>query len=168
MTEFDIISDILTREGGYVDDAADSGGATNFGVTAQTLGEWRHLGRDASRAEVRLLTEQEAREIYSARYVRPFRDIAYEPLRVALVDFGVLAGPLTATRALQRVLEVGDDGIVGAVTRAALASVPQRLVVYGVVAERCKHCSDLAERRPKDRRFIRGWILRAVSFLGDV
>ena len=38
-----IAEDIITREGGYVDDPDDPGGATKYGVTLATL---RRLGLD--------------------------------------------------------------------------------------------------------------------------
>ena len=39
----DIATDIVAREGGYVDDPDDPGGATNYGVTIHTM---RRLGLD--------------------------------------------------------------------------------------------------------------------------
>ena len=59
-----ILDEIIRREGGYVNHPADRGGPTNFGITAQTLGSWRKLGRPATTAEVRALTEAEARAVY--------------------------------------------------------------------------------------------------------
>lgn len=41
-----IAQEILDREGGYVNDPDDPGGATNFGVTIHTL---RRLGLDLDR-----------------------------------------------------------------------------------------------------------------------
>ncbi|MGB0914031.1 MAG: glycosyl hydrolase 108 family protein, partial [Phaeobacter italicus] len=38
-----IAEDIITREGGYVDDPDDPGGATKYGVTLATM---RRLGLD--------------------------------------------------------------------------------------------------------------------------
>jgi len=70
MNDIDAILDrIIRREGGYVNHPADRGGATNFGITAQTLGNWRKLGRPATVAEVMALTETEARAIYRQQYI---------------------------------------------------------------------------------------------------
>ncbi|MGR3467190.1 MAG: glycosyl hydrolase 108 family protein, partial [Shimia sp.] len=55
----DIAREIVAREGGYVNDPDDPGGATKFGVT---IGTMRRLGLDltgdgrVSRADVQALT----------------------------------------------------------------------------------------------------------------
>ncbi len=36
----DIAEEIVAREGGYVNDPDDPGGATNFGVTIHTMRRW--------------------------------------------------------------------------------------------------------------------------------
>src|SRR5688572_7893012 len=113
MTTEELIDGILTREGGYVDHASDRGGPTNMGITAMTLGEWRRMGRPATRAEVKALKVEEARAIYWARYVVPFQMIPFDELKAQLVDYGVLSGPVTAIKALQHVLSVPVDGIIG-------------------------------------------------------
>ena len=63
----EIAAEIVAREGGYVDDPDDPGGATNHGVTLGTL---RRLGRDLTgdgridRADVRALSARDAARIY--------------------------------------------------------------------------------------------------------
>jgi lysozyme family protein len=57
-----IAREIVAREGGYVNDPDDPGGATNFGVTIHTM---RRLGLDLNRdgtvsaADVRALTRDQ-------------------------------------------------------------------------------------------------------------
>ena len=46
-----IAQDIVGREGGFVNDPDDPGGATNFGVTIHTM---RRLGLDLDRDPARL------------------------------------------------------------------------------------------------------------------
>ena len=66
-TVSDIAEAILDREGGFVNDPDDPGGATNFGVTVHTM---RRLGLDldgdgdVDAADVRRLSKAEAREIF--------------------------------------------------------------------------------------------------------
>lgn len=170
MTVDQILDSILTHEGGYQEDAADRanlGGkaATNYGITAGTLGEWRKLGRPATKAEIKALTRDEARAIYARRFVQPFEWVPFPALQVALVDFGVASGVQTAVRALQKVVDVPVDGVIGPVTRVAVAAMPWKLTLGAVTAARCKHCSDLAEKDGSQRSFLRGWVKRAVSFL---
>ena len=69
----DIADEIIAREGGFVDDPADPGGATNFGVTIHTM---RRLGLDLDRdgdvdvTDVRRLTKRQARDIFVDHYFR--------------------------------------------------------------------------------------------------
>ena len=66
-----IAQEIVDREGGYVNDPDDPGGATNFGVTIQTM---RRLGLDLDRdgsitsEDVRRLTRGQAIEIFLEHY----------------------------------------------------------------------------------------------------
>ena len=51
LTEFDdIIEQVLEHEGGYVDDPADKGGATNFGVIQRTYQDYINKHGDGHRA----------------------------------------------------------------------------------------------------------------------
>jgi lysozyme family protein len=165
MTTDALIDDILAKEGGFVDHASDHGGATNRGITARTLGAWRALGRPATVAEVKALTEQEARAIYQQRYVQPFAAIPFDELKAQLVDFGVNAGPVTAIQALQDVLGVPVDGAIGSRTLAALSVQPWRLVSNALVAKRIAYYRDLVRRDASQAVFYQGWTDRSLSFL---
>ena len=62
-----LAEEIVAREGGFVNDPADPGGATNYGVTLGTL---RRLGLDVTgdgqvtEADVRNLSREKAVEIF--------------------------------------------------------------------------------------------------------
>lgn len=169
MTTDDVLASIVEKEGGYQENKADRGnaneGATNFGITSRTLGDWRRLGRPATRAEVKALTLAEAKDIYAARYARPFEKVPFEHLRAHLIDVGALSGPVTAIRLLQDVLGVPVDGILGDRTLAALNIWPWRLVNNALVGARVKLFAQIAERDDTQRQFIRGWVNRSVSFM---
>jgi lysozyme family protein len=62
----------LREEGGYVDNPADPGGATNMGITLATLCQYTddpQLGA----TQVRDMTVRTARAIYQALYWNPLR-----------------------------------------------------------------------------------------------
>lgn len=169
MTESSIINGIIEREKGFVDHPHDRGGPTNFGITAATLGGWRKLERQATREEVRKLTSKEAEDIYRQRYILGpgFDAITYVPLRVQVIDDGVLSGTYGATQTLQKALGVKVDGVFGKQTRAALATAdPLRIHIHVLKARLMRYATIVRDDRSQGD-FIRGWVARALGFLDD-
>ncbi len=119
-------------EGGYVDNRHDPGGATNMGITIATLSRWRQ--RPVTKAEVRDLSVEEARQIFKAFYF----DVVHGeslPLPVAMVTYNaaVLHGPSRAARFLQQSLNgqgiaVGVDGVIGPETLGGVARAQVELL----------------------------------------
>jgi lysozyme family protein len=75
----------LREEGGYVDDPADPGGATNMGITLATYRQWADnpaLGP----TQVQDMTARTARAIYRSLYWNPLRADAL-PIGVDLSVF---------------------------------------------------------------------------------
>jgi len=179
----DIADEILDREGGYVNDPDDPGGATNFGVTIHTM---RALGLDldgdgaVTPADVKLLSRDKAREIFIEHYFhRPGIARLPEPLQASVFDMYVNAGA-NAVRILQRLLvqmghPVAVDGAIGPQTVAAAhraaAEAPGHIAdAYGIA--RRNYYYRLADSRPASRKYARrrdggkgGWILRAEAFI---
>ncbi|UFN47926.1 hypothetical protein LPC08_18180 [Roseomonas sp. OT10] len=149
---------VLAKEGGFVDDPRDPGGATNMGITLATLRAFREA--EVSAQDVRDLTRSEAREIYRARYWTPMR-CADLPAGVDLTvfDFGVNAGPSRAVRLLQRAVGVTADGSVGPITLAAARALPPAGLVDSLAEAR------LAYYRGLDgyAAFGRGWTARVEA-----
>lgn len=166
MTIEDVISGVLAKEGGFVDDALDKGGPTNRGVTAATLGAYRNLGRAATRDEVKALTEDEARAIYRARYITgPGLDALPEWLLPLVVDDAVLSGPRTAITTLQQVIGVVADGEIGPKTVRAIAAKDPTALCRDLVTARVLRFARIVETNPSQLLFLRGWLSRALSFL---
>ncbi|MEX0369335.1 MAG: holin-associated N-acetylmuramidase, partial [Tateyamaria sp.] len=178
-----IATEIVGREGGYVNDPDDPGGATNFGVTIHTM---RRLGLDldgdgdVDAADVRRLTRNQAIDIFVTHYFERPR-IAELPnvLHATVFDMYVNAGA-NAIKILQRLLtEMGHpcvvDGALGpqsiAAARAAHRAAPDHLVdAYGIA--RRNYYFRIADRRPASRKYARsraggkgGWIKRAEEFI---
>lgn len=165
----DIIERVLKSEGGFVNNPNDKGGATNFGITAARLGQWRKLGRAATVDEVRELTEAEAREIYEAWYViEPrFDRIADAYLQSVVVDCGVLHGTGRAARWLQTALGVAVDGDLGDESLGALDKADPVLVARRVLALRFKRIGEVVSKDKTQVVFLAGWLNRAADLLAE-
>lgn len=179
----DIADEIIAREGGYVNDPDDPGGATNHGVTIHTM---RRLGLDldadgrVTPADVRRVTKAQARDIFVEHYFRrPKIDRLPEVLQPTVFDMNVNAGR-NAVRILQRLLnEMGQvvavDGLIGPYTiraaHRAADTAPEHIAdAYGIA--RRNYYYSLADRRPAMRKYARrrdggkgGWIRRAEEFI---
>lgn len=178
-----IAEEIVSREGGYVNDPDDPGGATKFGVT---IGTMRRLRRDltgdgkVTTADVRALDRDQAKEIFIRDYFRrPRIGELPEVLQASVFDMYVNAG-LAAVKILQRLLrDMGQpitvDGLIGPRTveaaKIAWAAAPDYLAdAYGIA--RRNYYYALADRRPASRKYARrrdggkgGWIVRAEEFV---
>ncbi|WP_343082121.1 holin-associated N-acetylmuramidase [Ostreiculturibacter nitratireducens] len=179
----DIAREIVAREGGYVNDPDDPGGATKYGVT---IGTMRRLGLDltgdgkVSEADVRRLSREQAEEIFVEHYFRRPRIAELpESIRPSVFDMYVNTGP-NAVRVLQRLLvdmgrDVVVDGVIGpqtiAAAQAAAEAAPEHIAdAYGIA--RRNYYYALADARPQSRKYARrrdggkgGWITRAEEFI---
>lgn len=161
-----LIDEIIDREGGYVNDPADGGGPTRYGITKGTLARWR--GRHVTVDDVKRLDVGEAKDIYRAQYiVQPGFEPLPEPLRSHLVDFGVNAGPMQSVRTLQRSLGVGVDGVFGPATKLALAEAIEEGGVDRLTRrfwqERVRFYARLVAMRPTQEKFLDGWLNRCFA-----
>ena len=178
-----IAEDIVAREGGYVNDPDDPGGATKYGVTVHTM---RRLGLDldgngaVDASDVRHLSRAQAVEIFMQHYfLRPRIAELPEGLQASVFDMYVNAGS-NAVKILQQLLvDMGEtldvDGAIGPLTIAATARAFARnpaltIDAYGIA--RRNYYFRLADQRPASRKYARtraggkgGWIRRAEEFI---
>ncbi|SFY18846.1 Predicted Peptidoglycan domain-containing protein [Paracoccus pantotrophus] len=179
----ELTKDIIIREGGYVNDPADPGGATKYGVT---IGTMRALGLDltgdgrVTEADVKALTPDIAADIFERDYfVKPRIGLLPEALQPTVYDMYVNAGG-NAVKILQRLLNdlgtgnLAEDGALGPFTaraaHQALRTHPDLVDRYGIA--RRDYYYRLGDRRPALRKFARrkdggkgGWITRAEEFI---
>lgn len=149
---------VLKHEGGFVNDPADPGGATNLGITIGTLSD--HLGRPATVADVRAVTKFTAGRIYRANYWDRARcDDLPVGLDYAVFDFAVNSGVSRAVRTLQRIIGVKDDGVIGAKTMTAIRGQDARSLIVRLCDERLKFVRGLRTFT----RFGKGWTTRIVN-----
>jgi lysozyme family protein len=168
------IASVITREGGYVNNPADRGGETMYGITQATA---RAYGYQGAMAQLPL---EVAVNIYSALYWQPLQldTIAScsAELAVNLLDYGVNSGVGRATKDLQRLLNLlstqtlSVDGVMGTQTLQALNSLYLQRGATGmhVLAQalnglRMTFCIGLAETNSSQDVFIYGWLSRIVN-----
>lgn len=161
----DIVQDVLRREGAFVQHPADHGGPSKFGITQATLADWR--GHAVTAADVAALNLDEATRILEQRYVRDpkFDQVHDARLQALLVDYGVHSGPSRVIRALQRVVGVEVDGVIGPDTLAAIDRMGADTVTRQLLQARGRALASLIAADPAQRAFAAGWLRRLMEFV---
>ncbi len=144
---------LLGNEGGYSNNPADPGGATNFGITQRVARAHGFTG------DMRNLPLGTALSIYKSDYWDLIKaDQLPDALRFHVFDAAVNSGPGQAVKWLQSAAGVTVDGAVGPMTIAAAAKVtPAR---YSGI--RLRFMTDL----PTWSTFGKGWARRIADNLG--
>ena len=173
----EMTAEIVRREGGFVNDPDDPGGATKYGVTIHTL---RALRGRATVDDVKALTEAEAVEIFKGQYFeRPKINQLPAPLQASVYDMQVNAGA-NAIKILQRLavdfdVKLAVDGVLGPKSIAAIDRVYSKagarfVDAYGIA--RRNYYFRIGDRRPASRKYCvtrrggkGGWITRAEEFI---
>lgn len=153
---------LLPIEGGFVDDPADRGGATKYGISKRAYPE----------LDIASLTLEQAAAIYRRDYWDALRlgPLFRQELAEEIFDSAVNCGPGNAVRWLQRALNLvggfapGNLAVDGALGPATLAATnacryPQALL-KALNGLQFLHYWQLVERHPSQARFFRGWLRR--------
>lgn len=172
------IEALIVVEGGYVNNPADKGGETNFGITAPVARAYGYQGpmKDLPRAM--------AGAIYQSKFwfgVGLDKVVqASAPIAAKLFDIGVNMGPAEAGKFLQRALnvlnqegkawpEVRVDGRVGPESVYALkqfivkrAAPGENVMLEILKALQTVKYLEIAENNPTQEQFEFGWILNRV------
>lgn len=157
MTNEEMVDRLILREGGYVDDPADRGGETKFGLSK----------RQYPVLDIKALTKEHAKKIYERDYLRgpKIDQIVDTQLREQLFDFAVNSGAPRAVKTLQYLLGVEEDGLLGPVTLKAANSVKRPAALNNqLVDARQAYVDGIVRRNPSQARFERGWRKRIQSF----
>lgn len=143
---------LIGHEGGYVNNPADPGGETKYGISKRS-----HPGED-----IAAMTLERAKDIYRHEYWGPAGcDAVPDGIKFDLFDMAVNAGPRTAIRALQRAVSETDDGIIGPRTLQALSTMPSARLIARFNGHRLEHMASLTNWPA----FGRGWARRIAANL---
>lgn len=149
----------LQQEGGFSDDPNDPGGATNYGITLQTLRNY--TGNALLTADdIRNIGMDTVRAIYQANYWQRMRcDALPAGVDLMVFDSGMNIGTGRSAEMLQEAAGLSGadvDGAIGPQTLAAVARVAPAAMI-----------GDLADRQRAYYRslatfptFGRGWLAR--------
>ena len=147
---------ILEHEGGYVNDPADPGGETKYGISKRAYPD----------LNIKTLSIEDAKAIYYRDYwLKIYGDkLFYENLSLEVFDMAVNAGTGTAVKILQSILNVDQDGIIGPLTLKSLKSnFNKRAVHFHYKWLRLYYYIKIARHNPTFSKFIYGWARRVES-----
>jgi lysozyme family protein len=146
--DFDTAFDrLIGHEGGYVNNPADPGGETKFGISKRSYPD----------VNIAALTLADAKAIYRRDFWLPLAD-AHPAVRFQAFDFAVNSGIQTAIRKLQAAIGVADDGHWGPISAARLAEMDVSDVLMLYIAERL----DFWRKLRTFKTFGAGWAGRAA------
>jgi lysozyme family protein len=136
------VTELLKSEGGYTNDPSDSGGATNFGIT---IGDYRrYINKAGTANDVKNMTVGQAKNIYKTKYWDALGgDTLPSGVDYTCFDYGVLSGLGRPRAALGKFKDLTGDKLIDAIND-----------------ERTGFLTRLATNRPKDKKFLRGWLTR--------
>ncbi|WP_238512707.1 glycoside hydrolase family 108 protein [Pandoraea apista] len=150
---FDIAFDrLMGNEGGYVNNPADPGGETNWGIAKRSYPD----------IDIKSLTRAQAKEIYRRDFwLRGQMDKFDGAIAFQAFDIAVNSGIETAVRMLQRAADVADDGHIGPVTMAAIKAKTVTDMLMLLNAERL----DFYRKLSTFPTFGKGWVGRVANDL---
>lgn len=152
MNFYEAFDRLISNEGGYVNNPADPGGETKFGISKRSYPE----------VDIKNLTRNQAREIYQRDFwQRGEMDQFDGAIAFQVFDAAVNHGIETAIRLLQRAVDVAEDGHIGPVTVAAIHARSITDVLMLFLAHRIKFWAKLSTWQS----FGRGWAIRAADDL---
>lgn len=141
---------VLSYEGGLVDNPADPGGLTNFGISS----------RSYPTVDIRNLTRSDAEAIYRRDYWDAIHgDELPGPLAIAVFDSAVNQGAGTAKRMLQIALNVTVDGVIGPKTIKAAHDGGIGAVVRFLTARAVRYHETMRDV-PELNVFAHNWYFR--------
>lgn len=141
---------LIGNEGGYVNNPADPGGETKYGISKRAYPD----------VNIATLTLEEAKAIYRRDFWDPLGD-ANPAIKFQVFDFAVNAGLSSAIHKLQAAIGVADDGHWGAVSAAKLASMDVNDVLMRFNAQRLRFYTSLSNWPS----FGKGWANRIATNL---
>lgn len=113
---------VIVHEGGYVDNPADPGGATNLGCTKAV---WeQYVGHSVTKDDIKALTKEDVKPLYKKRYWDAiYGDALPSGLDYCIFDAAINSGVSRSSKWIQAIVGVPTDGAIGNNTVAAITQI---------------------------------------------
>lgn len=158
MVSFDTaIEYVLQNEGGYVNDPADPGGETNFGISK----------RSYPNVDIRNLTRDGAKAIYLRDFWK-FGGLLYQSCATKILDMCVWHGPRNGITLLQKALvDVGRltnvDGSYGKDTESKCNQCTEQELLTELKVHDSSFCVEVVAKNPALYKDLKGFLRRAQA-----
>lgn len=147
----------LMHEGGYVNNQADPGGATNMGITQKDLPD----------TPIQTLTVEQAEKYYLDTYWKPiYGSISSQAIASKLFDLGVLFGVGTAVKVLQGIFSkhgIIADGLFGPATLEIVNTAEPIGLLTAYKSAMLERAERVVIDHPNEGIFLSGWKSRINS-----
>jgi lysozyme family protein len=150
---------LLPNEGGYVNDPADPGGETNFGISKRSYPD----------EDIKGMTRDRACFLYRRDWWDKY-GFGQLPavLAVKVMDTAVNVGAIHAVAFLQSaIVECGHpidiDGHLGPITLAYANALDATKVLAAYRKEVASYYEAIVKRHPREAKFLHGWLKRATK-----
>lgn len=151
------VNQVLTHEGGYVNDEQDPGGETNFGISKRSYPD----------LDIKTLTKEQAIEIYHRDWWLKYGycELRDDALAGKVFDLSINMGPGVAHTLLQlavmcsSLITIRIDGKIGPKTIKACNDHPvPTLLLATLRLKAVQYYADLGKEK-----YLRGWVYRALD-----
>lgn len=175
---------ILMHEGHLVDDPADPGGITNYGISLRYLHSLTAQEPDLlnlydenqdgqiDAVDIRDLSQQEAVEIYKTQWwdKNHYGLINDQALATKIFDLAVNIGNITANKLLQHACNIvmnnqslQVDGVIGMQSIAVINALDPVNVLAQLRTLTKNYYESLVTKHPNLGKFLKGWLNRVAA-----
>ncbi len=161
MSSYEIAVDkVFWLEGfdAVTEDPDDAGGLTKWGISQ----------RQYPSVDIRALTREDAASIYRNDYWNPLWEQLPQELASELLETCVVMGVHDGVECLQKALvyigkQVVVDGSFGPKTLAACLQMKEQPLLRWFRVEQIIRAIKIGEAKPAQKKWLRGWISRAIA-----
>ena len=159
------------RTGGYVNHPSDPGGATKYGISLRWL-ESKGIDIDGDGDvdidDILALSQDASEQLYFEHFwLPPYRTLRDHYVATKVFDMAVNMGHDRAHKLAQQACnrlgsELLVDGDLGPLSCAELDRYDASEMLHALCEVQAAFYTDLTERKPKMRVFLKGWLRRAA------